>query len=657
MTSNFIYNKQIERAMNKWGVSWFKFDEVSGNVTDSKGSAVGTITGANRVTGWNGEGNAINFNESQYVLFNDKVIPYQEFSIRFKIKVDTTSSSYMTVLDTGAYNAYNDSCMTIVIAKTGDALGRDGRLYVDLRKNKTSIISNYETNSSMFVCDNIWHDVLMSYTGGIVGSLCIYMDDIHTPVYKIDLTSSLATSFANNLLVGCGRGGYSDELRADFFNGQLDDLQIYNKALTPSDFRFNKTLILHNGEYKKWDVTNGWTTVSSTLPSSTLFLSDGMDSLPNQLDGLNDNFEVVTWTDETDSNRTLELNAIPSPQFIAKATVSNIKGTLSDIILNDSSTFTTYSNVRLLLTNDNSTWYKWNGANFENVTYSKVDDILALGNTYDELVNADYSRWTHSKINIGAFLKDDDTTTSKISELGFVTNSPIRTSQVSDLNFYILNTTAKIELDLKGLWLSGQLSDLDLTRVQYRVFLNEQPYYPISGQFTNLNNPPLNIDIVFKSDEVKMNDWNTLRVEFKDSFGTVDYWQTTFVGNYSSLMFMDTDGNYYSDDVGKILQYLDFGTFFGGQYSVEHEVVIKNKYGYDIENLTIEASTGHLPEGVEVQFSDTASPFTPQHNLLLPNELKNDEQVSFYIRMISDVDSIPNGENKFNIFVKAERKV
>jgi len=370
------------------------------------------------------------------------------------------------------------------------------------------------------------------------------------------------------------------------------------------------------------------------------------------VDELEGDFEIVTWTDETDSTRTLEINAIPKPQFIAKSTVSDVRGSLNGVI-----TSTTSPNVRFLLTNNNSAWYKWNGSEFETVTYAKIDDILTLGNTYEELTNADYSKWTHSKINIGVFLKDDDANTSKINELGIVTNSPINTSQVSDLNFYILNTTAKIELDLKGLWLSGQLSDLDLTRVQYRVFLNEQPYFPLSGQFTNLSNPPLNIDITFKSEEVKINDWNTLRVEFKDSFGTVDYWQNTFVGNYSSLMFADTDGNYYSDDVGKVLQYLDFGVFFGGQYTLEHEVVIKNQYGYEVENLMIEANTGHLPEGVEVQFSETVEPFVPQPSLLLPNELKNDEQVSFYIRMISDIDSVPNGENKFNIFVKAERKV
>ena len=43
-----------------------------------------------------------------------------------------------------------------------------------------------------------------------------------------------------------------------------------------------KTLILHNGEYKKFDTT--WQTVSPTLPTKDVFMSDGMDSISPLLD-------------------------------------------------------------------------------------------------------------------------------------------------------------------------------------------------------------------------------------------------------------------------------------------------------------------------------------------------------------------------------------
>src|SRR6185312_2429883 len=50
----------------------FPFDEVSGNVIDTMNpSIIGTVTGATRVTGWNGEGKALSFNgTSDYVTFN-----------------------------------------------------------------------------------------------------------------------------------------------------------------------------------------------------------------------------------------------------------------------------------------------------------------------------------------------------------------------------------------------------------------------------------------------------------------------------------------------------------------------------------------------------------------------------------------------------------
>lgn len=46
----------------------------------------------------------------------------------------------------------------------------------------------------------------------------------------------------------------------------------------------NKSLILNGGAYKKWNVTNGWSNVSTTLPNSSVFNSNGMNSLTTLLD-------------------------------------------------------------------------------------------------------------------------------------------------------------------------------------------------------------------------------------------------------------------------------------------------------------------------------------------------------------------------------------
>lgn len=82
----YYSEKQVQREMGKYGISWFKFDEPSGNVTDSKGDAVGVVNGATRIKGVSG--NALNFTSGDNVVFSSKPIPLGKKSIRFKFKKD-----------------------------------------------------------------------------------------------------------------------------------------------------------------------------------------------------------------------------------------------------------------------------------------------------------------------------------------------------------------------------------------------------------------------------------------------------------------------------------------------------------------------------------------------------------------------------------------
>lgn len=73
--------------------------------------------------------------------------------------------------------------------------------------------------------------------------------------------------------------------------------------------------------------------------------------------------------------------------------------------------------------------------------------------------------------------------------------APTQDVKFSDVAFYLLNTTATIQLQLQGNKLVGTLDDADQTRVQYRVILNGNPYYPLNGEFSPLMPSPLNIQL------------------------------------------------------------------------------------------------------------------------------------------------------------------
>lgn len=152
-----------------------------------------------------------------------------------------------------------------------------------------------------------------------------------------------------------------------------------------------------------------------------------------------------------------------------------------------------------------------------------------------------------------------------------------------------------------------------------------------------------------------MDNWNTVKVEFQDFYGTTDYWQTQFIGTYSGLMFKDIHGDYYSSEIGEVLKYLDFGVIIAGQTTIEHEVILKNQYGYDVKNIHLYADTSNFPNAMTFEFSEALSPFIPQSELRLNRVLANNDEMSFYVRIKTELGATPNANGSFDIIVKADQ--
>lgn len=383
------------------------------------------------------------------------------------------------------------------------------------------------------------------------------------------------------------------------------------------------------------------------------------------LDELDGEFEVLTWTDNPieGAQMTLGLTALPKPQFIKLVSAKRVYGALNSLLLNDISEGQR-NDTRFLLTDKMANvWYRWNKYTKDFVEVTDVHSnelILKHGMKFEEInsiTEEDWNKWSKGYINIGIFLNEnvEKTIVSKVESISYKDLLPRYTSLVEKGNFYILNTTAKIELEMIGNTVKGLLSDSDLTRVQYRILINNQYHYPTDGTFTKLSDSPNNIDITIQSKDIKIGDWNTVKVEFQDFYGTTDYWQTQFIGTYSGLMFKDIHGDFYTSEIGEVLKYLDFGIIIAGQTTIEHEIILKNQYGYDVENLYLYANSSGFPTGMTFEFSESLSPFIPQSELRFARTLANDEELTFFVRIRTELGSTPDANGSFDIIVRADK--
>ncbi|MFJ7982413.1 discoidin domain-containing protein [Lysinibacillus xylanilyticus] len=382
------------------------------------------------------------------------------------------------------------------------------------------------------------------------------------------------------------------------------------------------------------------------------------------LDELEGDFEVVTWTDEApeSAQRVLELKAVPKPQFIKLTSPKRVYGELDDVLVNDISQSYRDEARYFVAGEQTNKWYAWNKleGKFVVVDTSTEQAIMKNGMTQKKLnaiTSKQWRTWNSEYLNIGMFLVDNsrDTIKTIVETVSFEDYIPRNTSTIKDTSLYILNTTAKIDISFDGNVLKGILSDDDLTRVQYRVILNNGSFYPSDGSFTKLGESPQNIELAIGSKDIRIDDWNTLKVEFQDFYGTVDYWSTQFIGTYSGLMFKDIYGKYFSSEIGEVLQYLDFGIIIAGQTTIEHEIVLKNQYGYDVKDIQLFANTSNFPQGMTIEFSTNQSPFIPQPDLKLSGVLKNNEEMPFFIRLKTELGATPDVNGSFDIIVRAER--
>lgn len=461
-------------------------------------------------------------------------------------------------------------------------------------------------------------------------------------------------------------------------NGDANFLAIGELGMM-DEILLNKTLIsLSSGEYKTW-VNSLWETVSNVSPNRIIFENTGIEDLSiipesawQELAKQSPTIELVTYvpTGNTPSNITqsydaleknIKMNALPIGQLVVQKDDIKLYGSLTKAFVERLDDGLPQGVIRTIVSFDGGiTWETFKNGIWINVDTSNSEIIKSNGMTVSEMMSIkedDYKSKLviNNKIKFAYYIEEHirGINSSKLSKSSLSQKAIYDTPTISQSSIYILNTVSTIDLSLRGKDLTGKIEDIDKGKVQYRVLLNGNPYYPQDGTFTEFKEAPLDISLRIDSNSIVVDAENSLRVEFKDYWGAFDYWGTTFIGTYNGLLFKDKTGAFYANDIGQVLKYLDIGTLIAGQKSEEFEIQLANSYGYDVVNPKIVSLTESV--GFDIELSKSNSPFVAESELLWNQTLRDGESLKFYMRFATNVGTPPVMGGMFELRVNADK--
>lgn len=205
----------------------------------------------------------------------------------------------------------------------------------------------------------------------------------------------------------------------------------------------------------------------------------------------------------------------------------------------------------------------------------------------------------------------------------------------------------KVSGYLSGNALHFTLGDSDNDPLRYRILLNDEE---IMG-YTSYVAPPVSALYIIDKSKIKFGVENKVRVEYNDDMGTSGVaYEESFVGDYYGLLFCDMEGKYYSNDLGEVLQKLDFGVLIASQTSIVKEVQVKNKCGFDVKNVLL-SCPNVIPLNVQPQMCPVETPFVVNNNMNL-GTLLDTEARSFFVRIYAPKNAYHGGD--YNITVQAD---
>lgn len=372
------------------------------------------------------------------------------------------------------------------------------------------------------------------------------------------------------------------------------------------------------------------------------------------LDEFEGDVYVGYWSADGTNLDPISVTGVPKKAYVEISKAAKILNRASYFRVTDVSTGYIKRSRYVFSSTEDSTRYTFEDGLFIEYDWTADNvDKHALKN--EDLKNVDLNLWPYDNIVLGVFVDDDEygLTKTRLTKVEFVNSIPLNSPAVTNATVYVLNTQSEITTKMEGRHLTATISDEDKTKVQYKVKLNGQNYYPADGVFTGLADPNVGIDLVFDSTRINVNAWNIVDVVFQDSFGTESSASMRFWGEYNGLLFMDDEDRYLTTDTKQLLHYLDFGEVITGQTTPEQRVRLKNTYGYDVKNVHI--AVQNLHDDFEVQISRNGMEFVSEPYLDFDGVLKDGEQLEFLVRLKTTLFVTKPTQDIFTIKARAER--
>lgn len=303
---------------------------------------------------------------------------------------------------------------------------------------------------------------------------------------------------------------------------------------------------------------------------------------------------------------------------------------------------------------DNITTFSVDKTNWENIcglNITKDDELQILGNkispfsytikidekdvTLKDIIDISYDVEDTATFNTNIFdqaLNPYNNVISITQEDGSII------SKTNDILLY--DTEPTVAAFLKGKIIHLNIGDNENDLIKFNIYLNNQKIYPLESEFTKLQKPINDFKYTIDSNLIKFQENNVLKITVLDQFGKKSELSTQFIGEYYGLIFMDENRECYTTDMGKLLNYLDFGVITLGQTTEPIKVIMKNTYGFNLKNVVLNINN-NLPN-IHVELSKTVNPFLANRDkLTFDDVIENDNEVEFYVRLATIVSKQP----------------
>lgn len=182
---------------------------------------------------WNTpEGRAVNFSGESYMVINSSEIPVKEeqnFTLEFWFKTNATDVNNQAIINNGLADGTD-------LADASDLfyIGFDGSNRLFFRSNKETVLT--EGNFA----DMQWHHFAVTVNRNAANAQ-IYIDGILNTYFKTDSIGGISGA---NIYVGAS-GYYENNLNtvyANHFNGNVDEIRIWNSHMTQNDINRNSNV-------------------------------------------------------------------------------------------------------------------------------------------------------------------------------------------------------------------------------------------------------------------------------------------------------------------------------------------------------------------------------------------------------------------------------